>query len=264
MAVAQAEKLGYLDYPPQQDGRRSLWQEALWGLELAELINTPVYRGEGVPQGDKSPVIVIPGFLSNDFHTSTLRGWLDRIGYTTYPSDIHVANLDPESSEDDLNRKIDRAFEEKGPVHLLGHSIGGVVARDLASRKPEKIRSVTTLGSPLFGEPEKIIDPYVLRTANRLIRILRERNRLDHKKKEIAKPLRHKGVRVTSIFTRRDGVVDYRYCVDPNPDNDSIEVEGSHAGLIFNKEVYGHIGRILAMPKRAEITLFETHSRHAA
>lgn len=266
MAVATSERGIYYNSSPQQDGRKPIWHESLVGLEIGVLLANPVYRrGEGIPRGDGSPVMVIPGFLSKDLDTDIFRDWLRRAGYDARSSGILLANTNPEIFEKGIVKEIDRAYKYTGKkTHLIGHSLGGIMVRAIAAKRPEKIKSVTTLGSPLYGEPEEIIDRSVLMLANWLIPILRDRDRLAQRKREISQSLRHKGVRMTSIYTKRDGVVDWRYCVDPDPDTENIEVTSSHAGLIFNHESYKHVGQILAKPQLADITDFTIFSRSVA
>ena len=251
MAVAQAERLGYSHSPPQEDGRKPLYHEALIGFDIAKLLVSDVWIGKNVPRGDGSAVVVIPGFDSKDLDTGILRFWLRRIGYRGHSSGIPFANTDPEYYEESIEKKVDGLF---GKVHLVGHSIGGILARFIAAKMPEKIKSVTTLGSPLHGDPEEIVDPFVLIAAKMQIPILRDKKRLAQRIEELAEPLSSKGVRITSIFTRGDGVVDWHSCVDPDPGTDNYEVPGTHAGLIFNRQVYSHLGQILSKPELGVIT----------
>ncbi len=265
MATARAERLDYLQTPPQQDGRKPLWHESLVGLEIWNHLTSTVLLKESIPRGDGSAVIVVPGFWSNDSHTESLRNRLRRANYDSRSSGIKVANLNPESYEDRLVGEIDEAFAETHQkVHLLGHSLGGIVVRAIAARRAEKVKTVTTLGSPLFGEPEDIITPAVLKAAEFWIPIIRDRNRLEKRKQEISQSLSHMGVRVTSIYTKRDGIVDWRYCKDPNPENDNIEVTGSHMALIYNRDVDRHLGVILSLPQMGEIIEHPVFSRPAA
>ncbi len=266
MAVATSERGAYYDSPPQQDGRKPLWHEALVGLEIGVLITSSIYRkGEGVPRGDGSSVIVVPGYGSNDSHTKLLRDWLKKIGYNAMSSRIPISNFNPEFYEEEIITEVDEAFRGSGKkVHLVGHSIGGVLARLIAARRADKVKSVTTLGSPLFGEPEDVVDPFVLTPARISIPLLRNRERLDQRKREISQSLSHKGVRRVSIYSKRDGVVAWPYCVDPDPDTENYEVDGSHMGLIFNPDAYGYLGQTLAKPRLADITDFPLSSRSAA
>lgn len=68
----------------------SFWTEALFGAEILILHATPVYYGLGVPRGDGSAVIIIPGFLGTDLYLTELHAWLARIGYRPYFSGIGI------------------------------------------------------------------------------------------------------------------------------------------------------------------------------
>src|SRR5690348_9589943 len=130
-----------------------IWHELLAGVEMVCLRASPVYWGFGVPPGDGSAVVVIPGFMGTDLYLAELRSWLRRIGYVSYYSGI---GLNAECPNILIRRRltatIERARREtKRKVHLVGHSLGGVMARAIASQMPESIASVTTLASPFRG-----------------------------------------------------------------------------------------------------------------
>jgi triacylglycerol lipase len=138
-------------------------------------------------------------------------------------------------------------------VHLVGHSLGGILSRSVAARQPERVASVTALGSPFRGIRSH---PLVLAASHRV----RERIRaLDtHNERpacftgycgcEAVSALRPDfpaSVRQTAIYTKTDGVVDWRFCVTGDAASD-FEVKGTHVGLVFNHEVYRLIAARLA------------------
>src|ERR1043165_4549083 len=100
-----------------------IWQELLAGVEMVCLRASPVYWGFGVPPGDGSAVVVIPGFMGTDLYLAELRSWLRRIGYVSYYSGIGLNAECPNLlSKHRLNETIDRAYRETGrKVHLIGH-----------------------------------------------------------------------------------------------------------------------------------------------
>ena len=114
---------------------------------------TPVYYGFGVPRGDQSGVIVIPGFLGTDLYLTELHGWLGRIGYRPYFSGIGInADCPNLLIQRHVNETIKRALDETGrKIHVIGHSLGGVIARSVAGARPKEVASVTTLASPIRG-----------------------------------------------------------------------------------------------------------------
>src|SRR5215467_10431653 len=138
---------------PPLEADTPLWTEALFGAEILLLHATPVYYGFGVPQGDDSGVVIIPGFLGTDLYLTELYGWLQRIGYRPYFSGIGInADCPNLLIQRHVNETIERALDETGrPIHLIGHSLGGVIARSVAGARPKDIASVITLASPIRG-----------------------------------------------------------------------------------------------------------------
>src|ERR1700746_3180273 len=118
------------------------WTEALFAAEILLLHATPVYYGLGVPPGDGSAVIIIPGFLGTDLYLMELHGWLGRIGYRPYFSGIGVnADCPNLLIQRHLNETIARARAQTGQrIHLIGHSLGGVIARSRCSSAGQRYR----------------------------------------------------------------------------------------------------------------------------
>ena len=232
-----------------------IWQEALFGIEALLLHAAPVYYGFGVPRGDQSGVIMIPGFLVTDIYLVEMYAWLKRIGYRPYYSGIGVNAECPNLLiRRRLNQTIEQAYRETGRrVHLIGHSLGGVLARSVAGDQPKRIASVITLGAPFRGT---VAHPRVLRA----VEAVRQRIKLNHGASVLPDcytgrctcafldSLRREldaSVAETAIYTRTDGFVDWRYCVTGVPEHD-FEVTGTHVGLAFNPAVYGLIAKRLA------------------
>ena len=127
-----------------------IWKEALFAADLLLLHSSPVYYGLGIPRGDGSGVVLVPGFLGTDAYLSQLHSWLGRIGYRPYFSRIgwnaECPNL---LIRQRLNESIDKALLETGAkIHLIGHSLGGIIGRAVADQRPNDIASVITLASP--------------------------------------------------------------------------------------------------------------------
>jgi pimeloyl-ACP methyl ester carboxylesterase len=240
----------------QDDAEASvpLWQEALFGVEVLLLHATPAYYGFGVPHGDASGVVIIPGFLGTDMYLMELYAWLRRIGYRPYFSGIGLNAECPNLLiRRHLNETMDRALQETGhPIHVIGHSLGGIIARSVAGQRPDDVASVITLGSPFRGT---VAHSRVLKAAE----IVRKRIQLKHGQGvlpdcytgrctcQFLDSLRRdlpQGITETAIYTRTDGVVDWRYCITEHPGVD-FEVPGTHIGLAFNPAVYDIIARRL-------------------
>jgi pimeloyl-ACP methyl ester carboxylesterase len=235
----------------RQEAEVSMWQELYVGFELVQLRLTSVFYGLGVPHGHGEAVIVIPGFLGTDAYLGEMFSWLRTIGYRSYFSGIgwnaECPNL---LIRRRLNDTVKRAFHASGRrVHLVGHSLGGIIARSVAAQRPDQIASVTTLGSPFRGP---VAHANVLRATDAIRnRILREHAGhilpgcyTEACTCEFVSSLRADfpdDVQQTAVYTKNDGIVDWRYCVTGNSEIDR-EVAGTHVGLVFNPAVY----RILA------------------
>jgi pimeloyl-ACP methyl ester carboxylesterase len=239
----------------------SPWTEALFAAELVLLHATPVYYGFGVPRGDDSGVVIIPGFLGTDFFLMELNAWLRRIGYRPYFSGIGLNAECPNLLiQRRLNETIDQACRETGrKVHVIGHSLGGIIARAVAHQRSRDIASVIMLAAPFRGT---VVHGSVLRVAEAVRkRILAEHGRgvlpecyTGHCTCNFLSSLRRDtpaSVVETAIYTKDDGVADWRYCVTGNPEVDH-EVPGTHIGLAFNPSVYAIIGERLAIAQSAD------------
>jgi len=228
----------------------SLWNEALVAVDVLRLHTSPLFYGWGVPRGEGSGVVLIPGFLLPDSYLRVMHGWLRRIGYSPYFSGIRMnADCPNILIEHRLRETIERAREETGgKIHLIGHSLGGVMARAVASQRPEDIASVTTLASPFRGT---VAHRSVLMAAKAVRCGIRWKqgpavlpdcytgrctcNFLDSLRRDLAE-----SVYQTAIYTRTDGVVDWHYCIATDP-GVNFEVSGTHIGLALNPMVYSII-----------------------
>ena len=228
--------------------------ELRWQAELARLLVDPVYRGSGVPRGDGSAVLAIPGFLAGDSSLSVMRTWLGWMGYRPSGSGI-LANVDcSDRAVNQLELRVARVAERcDRNVALIGHSRGAHFAKALASRRPELVSSVISLGSGL-DTPFDISAP-----TQAAIAAFREIHSLTSDR--IAKngcftaecrcrfTTDYAGdfpaeIPLTSIYSKGDGVVRWRACVVDYAR--CVEVTGSHVGLAFNRKVYRELAETLA------------------
>lgn len=223
-----------------------IWFESLVGVDWTLLHLSPVYFGFGVPRGDASPVVVVPGFLGSDFYLFELYLWLSRIGYKPYLSGIGRNADCLHTLSEKLIATIERAHRETGKkVHLVGHSLGGVLSRSAATRHPDLIESVMTLGSPFRGVRSH---PKVIEMSEKI------RRRIFAKTDKTEYPDCYTGhcscitvtalhnflpkkLRQTAIYTKSDGIVDWHNCISRFPQN-NFEVTGTHIGLVYNFQVY--------------------------
>jgi triacylglycerol esterase/lipase EstA (alpha/beta hydrolase family) len=252
----------YLEEDFQASSTLPLWREAFLGVDWLSLRVSPVFRGVGIPKGDGSAVVVIPGFMGSDQYLGDMNSWLRRIGYTPYLSGIGRNAECPDVLSLRLRDTIKVAAEETGrPVHLIGHSLGGVLARSAAGRWPKKIASVTTMASPFRGVR---VHPFVLQTAYLVRgRIMQRRdNGVEQKDPpncysgfctcDFLNSLRKEfpaQIPQIALYTKSDGVVDWHCCINQLDNATDIEVPGTHVGLAFNPQVYKHIAHFLAEPE---------------
>ena len=233
----------------------SIWKEALFAADLLLLHSSPIYYGLGIERGGGSAVVLVPGFLGTDAYLSQLHSWLGRIGYRPYFSGIGLNAECPNLLiQRRLNESIDRARVDTGEkIHLIGHSLGGIISRAVAGQRPNDIASVITLASPFRGT---VVHRTVLRAAEAVRKHILEEHGpgvlptcyTGHCTCEFLSSLRRtlpSSVLETAIYTRNDGIADWRYCRTGEGDKD-FEVAGTHIGLAFNAAAYAIIAKRLA------------------
>ncbi len=198
-----------------------LWRETLAGLDWMALRLSGVYAGSGVTRGDGAPVVVVPGLFASDASLIELEGWLRRVGYRPYLSNIGRNVERPGVTLPRLTATIDRAHAETGRrVIVIGHSLGGLLARGAALRRPAKVAHVVTLGSPVNGVR---VHPAIMAAAEFLCGdepvdcIAELQHALPH------------DVTETNIYTQDDGVVDPATCRRDDAPSDAVAAE--HARL---------------------------------
>jgi pimeloyl-ACP methyl ester carboxylesterase len=241
---------------------RPIWRESFAALDWIALHASPVFYGLGVPKGDGSAVIAVPGFMGTDLYLHEFNCWLKRIGYRPYLSEIGRNADCLDLLVDRLLQTIQKAYNEThGTVHLIGHSLGGVLALSATSLRPDIIASVTTLGSPFRGIRSH---PVVLEMSQ----IVRDRIRTA--RRDETKPACFTGycdcsavaalrircphpIRHTAVYTKTDGIVDWRVCINDDPATD-VEVQSTHIGMVFNPWVFELIADRLAAARASLAT----------
>jgi pimeloyl-ACP methyl ester carboxylesterase len=241
-------KVGPVPLPP-------IWREGLLGLELASLVRHPLFR-EPPEAPESRPVMLIPGFLTGDAQLATLGSWLRRCGHRTHRSGIRL-NVDCSAA---ATRRIEQRLEEfvraEGePAVLIGQSRGGLFARVLAVRRPDLVRTVVTLGSP-HGNPFAV-HPLVwvqgaaiaglaaLGVPGLASRHCRSGSCCSEFMSSLAQQL-PPGIQFLSIYSKRDGIVDWEACLDPSAVN--AEVRSTHCGMAINQEAYELLDAALHLP----------------
>ena len=222
--------------------RAFLFLEGRVVLEWVALLPAlPVLRR--AQPGDGQPVLVLPGLMAADGSTRTLRRFLMQLGYRAHGWGLG-RNVGPSSEmARGLAQRLEELRQRYGRrVSLVGQSLGGIYARELARRYPDDVRQVITLASP-FRDPEATNVPKVL--------LVRRRQHPDERafREQLSAPL---PMPSTAIYSRTDGIVSWRSCCeDPGPKRESIEIESSHLGMGHHPVVLLTIADRLRQPEGA-------------
>ncbi len=211
-------------------------------LELAALIPAyPLLRR--APAGDGHPVLVLPGFMASDFSTRAMRRFLRERGYGAHGWKLG-RNVGPTpETVTGLRERFNELRQRYGRrVSLIGWSLGGIYARELARRFPTDVRQVITLASPFRDVEATNVPRAVLR---------RRQPHPDEPsfRAQLAAPL---PVPMTAIYSRSDGIAAWESCVaEAGPLSESIEVASSHLGIGHHPVVLLTIAERLAQPEGA-------------
>lgn len=196
-----------------------------------------------LPVGDGHPVVVFPGLAANDLTTQPLRHVLRERGYSAHAW-AQGFNLGARAGvlEACCERVRSLAEQHGEPVSLVGWSLGGLYAREVAKLHPQQVRSVITLGSPFAGHPRAT-------NAWRLYEMLNGESVLEDAD-ALAALREAPPVPTTSIYSRSDGVVAWQCSVnEAAPLSENIEVHASHLGLGMNPlVVYAVLDRLAQQP----------------
>ena len=179
-----------------------------------------------LPRGDGHPVLVLPGLLADDISTRTLRAVLRKLGYDAQGWGLG-RNIGPTAACVNGTRDLLAHLSDKHqrPVSLIGWSLGGIFARDLARQSPESVRQVITLGSPF--RLARNSQSRATKVFDRFSHLHVERRTLPLESESI--PLT---VPATSIYSHYDGIVHWQTCLNtPGERCENIAVMASHLGL---------------------------------
>jgi len=243
-------------------GLRALAREGSALTEAARLAGSSAssrLRRREVPhalrgaQRDLAPVVLVPGFLAGDGSLGLLARHLRRVGYRTYRSAIHANVRCTREAAEALEARIEMIATRRGqPVSLVGHSLGGLLARGVAARRPDLVDGIITLGSPLLApgaaHPVLLLDLAVMVRLRRLgFRTLMGEDCTSGECAELSweqgrAPLSD-DVRFTTVYSRRDGIIDWRACLDPQAR--PVEVTTSHLGMALDPDVLEVVAQAL-------------------
>jgi pimeloyl-ACP methyl ester carboxylesterase len=240
--------------PGVQHALTPLWREARWPLEWVRLRANPLFYGFGVPHGSGEPVMLIPGFMSGDGLMLELHRWLKRIGYQSYLSNIVWNNDCPDHTARKLATKVLRIQRDHGQrVRLIGHSLGGMLAKSILQEHPERIDRVITLGSPFRSMVKAhpavvgIWDQLKLMRSALVGRNLHASCGTGHCLcgfvRNMLQP-RSVSVPQYAVYSRKDGVAHWSSCMEEEH-GANTEVTCTHIGMVYDVEVYRTIARRL-------------------
>lgn len=191
------------------------------------------------PRGDGGPVVLTPGYRAPEASMAPLRWFLDRLGHRAVhwgqgTNDGDVARVLPA-----VLAGVEELAERAGrPVALVGWSLGGVVSREVARERPDLVDRVVTYGTPVVGGPRHTV------FARRYDDALLDRLEARAARREHEQPIQ---VPLTAIWTRRDGIVGWRSCVDEvTPGARNVEVASTHLGLGIDPDVWREVAAALA------------------
>ena len=199
------------------------------------------------PKGDGHPVLLLPGFMAGERSMKPLYTYLEKLGYDPYQWELG-RNLGPRAVGADGEKMVDRleAIHAKTgkKVTVIGWSLGGAFARQLSRRRPDLVRQVISLGSPLTGTPRAT-------NAWRAYQYFTGQKMDDPKLQEqVREGHTVPPVPSTAIFSKNDGIVAWQTSREPKAaTTDNIEVRGSHCGLGANPAVMWAIADRLALPE---------------
>lgn len=207
----------------------------------------PYAGSHRVPAHD--PVLLVPGFMAGDTTLKAMSLFLRHQGFRTYRAQIRVNVGCTRQASDKLERRAESiATRRNRKVTIVGHSLGGLLARGLAARRPDLIEGIVSLGSPVLapGAIHKVLawDAQMLSKLTRagFRGMMSEdcfggecaRLSLEESRQPIDPELGF-----TAIYSKRDGIVDWRACLDPAAEQ--VEVRTSHCGMAVDPIVMDHV-----------------------
>ena len=266
--------MNFVSHPLAPPKRSMMLLESRAAVDFARML-LPLARSSIKTRSEEAQplVVVVPGFGSGDRYTLPLRRYLKTLGYQAegWGLGTNLAGLNQPHTQDDLSDRwafkpredyrgevgvpfmIDRLYERvverheatAKPVVLIGWSLGGFMAREVARDLPNVVERVITMGSPIIGGPKyTAAAPYFTRRGQDLDWI--EVEIRSREERPITQPIH-------AIISKTDGIVDWQAAIDRHsPDVEHIDVDAAHLGMGFNQLIWSHIATILGQHNREQ------------
>lgn len=238
--------------PPVSSG---LIREARGLIELPRLLfRFPILVRQ--PRGNSEPVLILPGYGAGDGSTAVLKAYLRLLGYRARGwglgrNEGAVSDLLPRV----LKRLASFSRRSNQKVTMIGWSFGGYLARELARERPDLVRQVITLGTPVIGGPKYTVAAEIYR--KRGIDIDAIAAEVEWRKQTSL------SIPVVAIYSRVDGFVAWQACIDQDATNvEHVEVRTTHLGFGFSPDVYKIIAQRLANHQGRPHTPAHRERRH--
>lgn len=239
--------------PPGGLRRPALLRTVLEVRAIAEIglfFLTRRYVQKIAPHGDGHPIMVIPGFMTSDSYTLSLRRSLTLLGYDVYAWNQGTNQGLRDSTCENLEQRVTEIARSTGrKVSLVGHSLGGIYVRAIAHRQAQYVRQIITLGSPFnasFKSQGADTTGGVLARAYERMNAGAENDVLPHSDMMCFPP----PLPSTSVYSRGDGIIGWQHCLDIAGEiTENIRVPGSHTAMAHNPLVLYVIAHRLAQPE---------------
>ena len=202
------------------------------------------------------PVLLVPGVLAGDASLGPMSRTLRQQGLRSYRADIRANVGCTLAAAGQLEERLEEITQRRGSrVRIVGHSLGGMLARGVAARRPDLVAGIVTMGSPMLapgahhGSLARSVDLLVRLNRAGLRNLMAEDCVAGLCAQESFTQARAElpaDVDFTAIYSRRDGIVDWRACIDPVAT--AVEVRSSHVGMAFDPAVIAAVSSALRPP----------------
>lgn len=217
----------------------NMFNEAIAAFELPKLLLRAPELSR-LKTNKPRKIIVMPGFGADDFSTLPIRGYLATMGHEVHGWNRGLNIKDVQTTLDELVEDIEKRTRDAAmPIVMVGWSLGGYLAREVARDLPDRVEQVFTLGSPIVGGPKYTQLASLCRAqgidVDWIERAVTEREDA----KQLTTP-------ITAVYSKLDGVVAWQACIDKkSPNVDHIEVNASHIGLGISADAFRIVAKKL-------------------